>query len=86
MTRFTERVERDLGQIADRATPSSTAWEAIRHRIDEQDTSEPTMEVIMLDPNRTHPPARSRTWMAVAAAIAALALIGGLIVAGTRAV
>jgi hypothetical protein len=86
MKRFTERVERDLGQIADRATPSSTAWEAIQQRIDEQDTtnSESTMEVIMLSPDRNEPRNRSRTWMAVAASVAALALVGGLIVAANR--
>ncbi|MEM9038895.1 MAG: hypothetical protein AAGD33_03260 [Actinomycetota bacterium] len=41
-------------------------------------------EIIMLAPNRDEPHARSRTWMFVAAAVAALVLIGGLIVAGTR--
>ena len=85
MTRFTDRVERDLGQIADRATPSSTAWEAIRHRIDEQDFTEPTMEVIMLSPETNRYDNRTRRWLMAAAAVAALALIGGLIFAGTRA-
>jgi hypothetical protein len=85
MTRFTDRVERDLGQIADRATPSSTAWEAIRHRIDEQDFTEPTMEVIMLSPETNRHDNRTRHWLMAAAGIAALALIGGLIFAGTRA-
>ncbi len=85
MKRFTERVERDLGQIADRATPSSTAWEAIQQRIDEQDTAtEPTMEVIMLSPGRNESPTRSRTWMLIAASVAAVALVGGLIVAANR--
>jgi hypothetical protein len=85
MKRFTERVERDLGQIADRATPSSTAWAAIQHRIDKQDTTnESTMEVIMLSPNRNEPRNQSRTWMLIAASVAALALIGGLIVATNR--
>jgi hypothetical protein len=85
MKRFTERVERDLGQIADRATPSSTAWEAIQHRIDEQDTTtESTMEVIMISPDRNEPHNRSRTWMLVAAGVAAVALVGGLIVAANR--
>ncbi|MEO1055409.1 MAG: hypothetical protein AAFY28_00690 [Actinomycetota bacterium] len=83
MTRFTARVERDLRQIADRATPSSTAWEAIQQRIAEQDTSESTTEVIMLAPNENHSNGRTRTWLMVAAAIAVLALIGGLIFATT---
>lgn len=84
MTRFTERVERDLEQIAGRATPSSTAWEAIQQRIDDQDITEPTSEVIMLAPERHESPTKNPRWMMVAAAVAALALIGGLIVAATR--
>jgi hypothetical protein len=82
--RIADRIERDLNQIADRATPSSTAWEAIRHRIDEQDTTNPTMEVIMLSPDRNVPRNRSRTWMLAAASVAAVALVGGLIVAVNR--
>ena len=50
---------------------------------DEQD-AESTLEVIMLASDRNEARPRTRTWMMVAAAIAALALIGGLIVAGTR--
>lgn len=68
MNRFTERIEHDLSQIADRATPSSTAWESIQRRIAEQDT-QPTMEVIMLNPDQKKPPTVSRTWMAAAAAL-----------------
>lgn len=88
MTRFNRdllgRVERDLGQIADHATPSSTtAWEAIRQRIDDQ-TDEPTMEVIMLAPNDHDPSRRNRTWLLIAASVAAIALVGGLIVAASR--
>ena len=83
MTRFTDRVERDLTQISDQASPSSTAWEAIRHRIDEQDT-EPTMEVIMLDPDTNKLNKRPRTGLLVAASVAADALIGGLIVVANR--
>ena len=30
MSQFDERLQRDLAQIADRASPSSDAWEAIR--------------------------------------------------------
>ena len=68
MSKFTERVEHDLSQIADRATPSSTAWESIQQRIAEQD-SESTMEVIMLNPDQKKPPTVTRTWMAAAAAL-----------------
>lgn len=87
MTRFNRdlsgRLERDLTQISDQASPSSTAWEAIRHRIDEQDT-EPTMEVIMLDPDTNRLHRRPRTGLLVAASVAAVALIGGLIVVASR--
>ncbi len=80
MTRFTDRVTRDLNQIADRSTPSSTAWESIRTRIDEQ-TDQPTMEVIMLSPDRNDSPKRG--WM-LAAAAGTIILIGGLVFAVTR--
>ncbi len=81
MTRFTDRVTRDLHQIADRSTPSSTAWESIRTRIDEQ-SDQPTTEVIMLSPDRNDSPKRG--WMLAAAAVAGLALIGGLVFATNR--
>ncbi len=80
MTRFTDRVTRDLHQIADRSTPSSTAWESIRTRIDEQ-PDQPTMEVIMLSPDHTTEPKRG--WMLAAAAVAVL-VVGGLVYATTR--
>jgi hypothetical protein len=83
MTRFTDRVERDLSQISDRATPSSTAWEAIRHRIDEQDT-QPTMEVIMLDPDTNTLAKKRPTGLLVAASIAAVAVVGALVVVANR--
>jgi hypothetical protein len=79
MTRFTDRVTRDLHQIADRSTPSSTAWDSIRTRIDEQTDQPPTMEVIMLSPDRNDSPKRG--WMLAAAAVAGLALVGGLVFA-----
>ena len=89
MTRFNRdlpgRLERDLSQISDRATPSSsTAWETIRNRIDEQDINQPTMEVIVLDPETNKLAKRPRTGMLVAASVAALALIGGLFVIANR--
>jgi hypothetical protein len=81
MTRFTDRVTRDLHQIADRSTPSSTAWDSIRTRIEER-VDQPTVEVIMLSPDRNDSPKRG--WMLAAAAVAALALVGGLVFATTR--
>lgn len=77
MSKFTERVEQDLSQIADRATPSSTAWESIQHRIAEQ-TTQPTMEVIMLNPDQKKPNNISRTWLAVAAALILVLGIGSV--------
>ena len=62
MTRFTDRVTRDLHQIADRSTPSSTAWDSIRTRIDEQTDQPPTMEVIMLSPDRNDHPSEDGCW------------------------
>lgn len=81
MTRFTDRVTRDLHQIADRSTPSSTAWDSIRTRIDEQADQPSTMEVIVLSPDRNDSPKRG--WMLAAAAVAGLVLVGGLVLATT---
>ena len=80
MTRFTDRVTRDLHQIADRSTPSSTAWDSIQTRIESQ-TDQPTMEVIMLSPDRNNSPKRG--WM-LAAAAGTVILIGGIVFATTR--
>lgn len=78
MSRFDERIERDLHHIADKATPSSTAWEAIQTRVAEQ-ADHPELEITMLKPNPT--PDRSiRTWM-LGAAAAVVLIIGGLYVA-----
>lgn len=84
MSRFTERMERDLDQIADRATPSVAAWEAIQRRIEEQGATEPTSDLIFLTADHAEPRARARAWMLVAVAAAALAFVGGLTLAGDR--
>lgn len=78
MSRFDERLERDLRHIAERATPSSTAWEAIQTRVAEQ-ADHLELEITMLMPNPT--PDRSiRTWI-LGAAAAVLLVVGGLYVA-----
>lgn len=58
---------------------------AMRRRPAPQDTNDPTMEDIMLSPERNDSPTTSRRWTMIAAAVAALALVGGLVYAGTRA-
>lgn len=76
MSRFDERLERDLGHIADRATPSPTAWEAIQSRIAEQ-VDEPEMEIIMLE-KAPPPPRRIGLWI-MSAAAALLLVVGGIV-------
>ena len=52
--------------------------------VTDQPDTEPTTEIMMLSPDRNEPPARSRTWLLIAACVAALALVGGLLVATDR--
>ncbi|GEM_PF-3070745 len=72
MNQLDRRIEADLGHIADRATPSPTAWESIQDRIAEQ-VDHPEPEITMLKPN-PNPSRRNRTWMLGAAAATLLAL------------
>jgi hypothetical protein len=79
MSRFAQRVAGDLGQIADRATPSSTAFDSIQTRIAEQ-TDEPDMEVIMLTPEDNE--VSERTWVkpgVIVAAAAAILIVVGIV-------
>lgn len=74
MSRFEQQLERDLGQIADRATPSPDAWDSILTRIADQDPIHET-EIIMLTDNTI----RTKRWPLFAAAAAVVALlVGGL--------
>jgi hypothetical protein len=75
MSRFNDRIEQDLSHIADRATPSPNAWEAIQSRIAEH-ADEPEMEIIMLDENRLQKPRSQRGWVLPAAA-ALIVIVGG---------
>jgi hypothetical protein len=70
MSRLEHDLERDLRQIADRATPSPDAWAQIQSRIADQDPIQET-EIIMLMENTT----TTRRWPLVAAAAAVLALV-----------
>ena len=74
MSRFEQQLERGLGQIADRATPSPEAWASIQRRIVDQDPIHET-EIIMLTDNTIH----TKRWPLFAAAAAVVALlVGGL--------
>ena len=77
---FSDRLLEELltQLVADQTGPTGPSFD---HTINDKAT-----EVIMLSPDRNEDSPRSRTWtMATAAGIAALALVGGLIVIGTRA-
>jgi hypothetical protein len=82
MTKFTDRIENDLEQIADQATPSSDAWQTIQNRMAEPATND-AREIIMLTDERElaeeTAEGRRRNWLAVAAAIALLAVAAGVI-------
>ena len=77
MSSFVDRVQRDLGHIADRATSSPNAWEDIQTRIAER-ADQPEMEIAMLKPN---PKPNRRPQMWVAAAAAAVVVLSGLYLA-----
>lgn len=74
MSRFSKRLERDLTQIADRASPSSSAWDAIRQRIDASEPETET-EIIMLSPERNQLGRHRRTWLLAGAAAALVAVL-----------
>ena len=76
MNRLEHRIERDLRQIADRATPFPDAWNSILARIADQDPNTET-EIIMLTEadTPTSTPTRTRRWLMLAAAAAVIALV-----------
>lgn len=74
MSRFDENFDRDLTVIAERVTPSPTAWEEIQQRIADREPTTET-EIIMLTDNTT----RTRRWPLVAAAAAVAAIAVGAI-------
>ncbi|MFW2335541.1 hypothetical protein [Ilumatobacter sp.] len=71
MSRFDDDLDRDIGVIAERVTPSPDAWKAIQQRIADREPEQET-EIIMLTENTL----TRRRWplVAAAAAIAALAI------------
>jgi hypothetical protein len=78
VSRLDTRIARDLREIADRATPSPTAWETIHARMRTQAPVEET-EVIMLT---DEPTGTRRGWMVLVAAAAAvvIAVVIGVLV------
>jgi hypothetical protein len=76
MSRLEHRIERDLRQIADRATPSPDAWNSILTRIADQSPDTET-EIIML----TEATPRSHRWLFATAAAAVIAIIGVTVIA-----
>lgn len=78
MNRLEHQIERDLRQIADRATPSPDAWNSILTRIVDQDPDTET-EIIMLTETA---PRSSRRWLPLAwAAAAVVAIVGAIVIA-----
>ena len=73
MSRLDDRLEQGLSRIADRATPSPDAWEAIQARIAEQ-ADQPEMEITMLQKNQP-PPRRIAPWVLGAAAAIIVVII-----------
>jgi len=86
MTKFTDRLENDLSHIADQASPSPTAWDAIQQRMAEPEPND-ARDIIMLTDEREQvaTPAVDRRWLAVAAAIAIGVLAIGASALGRRA-
>ncbi len=78
MNRLEHQIERNLRQIADRATPSPDAWNSILTRIADQDPDTET-EIIMLTEAT---PRSTRRWLLLASAAAAVvAIIGAAVIA-----
>ncbi len=79
MSRLANRLSEDLHEIAEHATPSSTALATIRARVD-RSVDAPDLEVIMLDQNTETPTRRLFDWRLVAAAAAIIAVVVGALV------
>lgn len=73
MSRLEHQIERNLRQIADRATPSPNAWNSILTRIANQDPDTET-EIIVLTETA---PRSTRRWLPYASAAAAVILLVG---------
>ena len=78
MSQLTDRLERDLHEIAAGAHPSSSAWAAIEARLGEDEA--PEVDLVVLRPS-----ARSKRRVWITAAAAAFVVIAGAIAVLTRA-
>ena len=78
MSRVSERVRRDLNVIADRATPSPTAWDSIRSRI-ETESDESNVEVVWREPDDQAAPSRTRITLWVGVAASAVLMTVGVV-------
>ena len=74
MSRLTDRLERDLREVAAGAQPSPSAWESILARLD--DAAEPEVTLVLA---RVSTPSRRPVWLAVAAA-ALVVIVGSVAV------
>ncbi|MGI9605109.1 MAG: hypothetical protein ACR2P0_03125 [Acidimicrobiales bacterium] len=83
MSRLAERATEDLGEIASHASPSSTAWETIRSRFDEQ-ADKSDVEVIMVSTQETIQKNRSARWGTLIAAAAAIVVVVGVVLAANN--
>jgi hypothetical protein len=83
MSRLERQIERDLRQIADRATPSADAWNSILTRIADQGPETET-EIIMLTEadTPTPTPTPNRRWLLLAAAAVIVLVVAGIALAG----
>jgi hypothetical protein len=73
MSQLTDRLERDLGEVATGADPSPSAWESISARLGEEAVSE---VVLLPEPS----PGRSQRRAWIAAVAATIVLVAGAIV------
>jgi hypothetical protein len=80
MSALTDRLERDLGELAAGAQPSPSAWEAIAARLDDDGVSE---VVVVLAPARHR--SKRPAWIMTAAALVVIAASVAVFVLTTRA-
>lgn len=78
MSRFDDRIEQGFDRFADRVAPSPTAWETFQTRIAEE-TDQPEVEIIMLNPNAQTSQGVPRRTKMLAVAASLVLVVGGVI-------